>query len=159
MGTRLGIVVALALALLAGAGCGGDGDDGDGGGLERTALSRQADAICAKANADTAKLRTPTSFAEPRQAERYFAAAVPLAERQQRELEALEPTGELREDWDAFVAEERKGVVLLRELRDLAKAGDVDRLVPRLGRIQPLDEAISERADALGALQCGSAGG
>lgn len=141
------------------AGCGGGGSNGDGDGLARTALAAKADAVCKRANADTLKIRRPVSFAEPRQAERYFTAAVTIAERQQRDLAALEPATATKAAWRAFLAEERTGLTLLRTLRDRAAAGDGDGVIAKLGALVPTDNAISEKADALGALQCGSAGG
>lgn len=150
----------LVICCLTAGGCGGSGAGagaGDGG-LPRAELARRADAICRRANADTEKITRPVSFAEPKQAARYFAAAVPPAERQQRELEALRPERDVRATWDGFVADERKAVELLRELRDVARSGDADGVVTRLGRLAPLDKAVSARADPLGARACGSAG-
>jgi hypothetical protein len=114
------------------AGCGGSD------GLAKADLAKKADAICATAKADSLKLKQPTDFAtNPSAAATYLEKVSALTHKESDDLAALTPADDVKADYDALVAAEKKlvtgldGVVAKAKAKDASGLKDLSALDPK----------------------------
>jgi hypothetical protein len=115
-------VALAAVALLAG--CGGEDAGGD-----RDAYVRDGERICADYEAEIAKLPQPEKLSD---IGRYIATATPLLEDTVKRIEALDPPGDLRDEYDEFRGAARQTLDRAALLQQAATGGDsaeVERLL------------------------------
>ncbi len=133
-------------ALLAVAGCGG---------LSKDDLAAKANAICASYAKQGQALGKP-NFDDPAAAAAYFTKARDLAQRQQKELTALEPPAEARRDYKAMTDALQTAVALLGRLADATRAKANKQKLTLAQQLRPLATKVSNAAGAVGAKACGS---
>ena len=126
---RLALLLPLALAV----GCGG-GTTPPPGGVSKAAYLGQAEAICAKANADQKALKTPSAIGELAP---YVAKVVALADSATQAVDALEPPRADRADVQAKVLQPLKaqlveGHTYAAKVAVAAQKGDQKALVSLL---------------------------
>src|SRR5215208_1237742 len=114
---RAAALLALTAAL---AGCGG-GDDG-GKRLSAAQYRRQADAICARTNADLRALDTPDSLNAMKD---FVDEAKPIAQSAVDDFAELQPPEDLETAHDRWVGQNRRVVELLDELTEQQLPGVV----------------------------------
>lgn len=137
-------VVAAALAV---AGCGG------GGGLSKAELGKKANAICAKYSKEGQKLGAP-DLQDPKKAEDYFNRAADLAQRQQDELEGLEPASSVKDDYDKLTQATQDATDLLGDLADAAKDEDREKGTELVQKLTPLSAEVDSASKKVGADDC-----
>lgn len=156
MRTVLGCVAAAALVI--GGGCGGGDDAPDG--LARAELTKRADAICAKATDEVARVKPLDEASGSKELTALIGQVRRIAEGQRRELAALEPADDARADFEALLTAERRQLEVLTRLERDAVGARPKRFLGEVARTAAAtDEALNAAADRLGALRCGSAGG
>jgi hypothetical protein len=144
--------LALAVAAVAGllAACGG------GGGTDTTVSAaefrRQADAICAKYQNQLNALGTPSSLADLKD---YVNKAVPIIEKGNAELQALEPPEELAATWNRALELNRQQLDIVRDLQDAVEAEDEAKMQDLLEQAQAANEESDKLARQLGLRECG----
>ena len=141
------MLAALACAALVAAGCGG------GGGLSKQDLAKKANDICAKYSKEGQKLGSP-DLSDPDKAEDYFNKAKDLAQRQQDELEGLDPADSVKADYDKLTKATGDATQLLSDLADAAKAKDQKKGVELVQKLTPISEAVDTAAKDIGATSC-----
>lgn len=140
-------MVAAGAALIV-AGCGG-GDEG----LTRTALAKQANAICTKFSKQGENLGSP-DLTDPQKAQDYFAKAEALTIKQQDELEALEPVESVKADYKELTDATGEVTALLGDLGAAAKAEDNAKGVELIQKLTPLSTQVDAAAAKVGADSC-----
>src|SRR3954462_11700203 len=128
-GVAVGTILVLALA-----GCGGRGGGGDGA-LSKAALVKRTNAICARYGKEGDRLAAPEDITDPAQARRFFDRAHDIAERQQRELEALRPAASAKARYAALTKATQDATTLLEDLAAAAKARDARKGASLLRRL------------------------
>jgi hypothetical protein len=154
MTTVRGVAAASVLVLVL-AGCGGGGG-GDDDALSKAALVKRTNAICARYAKEGDRLAAPKDITDPAQARRFFDRAHDIAERQQRELEALRPAASAKAQYAALTKATQNATTLLEDLAAAAKARDARKGASLLRRLQPDSDAVDKAANALGATRCAS---
>ena len=139
--------VCVVLAALAVAGCGGDD------GLSKAQLAKKANAICAKYSKEGQALGSP-DLSDPEKAEDYFNRATDLANRQQKELEGLDPAESAQSDYAKLTKATQGATDLLADLASAAKAKDQERGVELVQRLTPLSAEVDSAAKEIGADSC-----
>ena len=142
----IALITLLCTALVA-AGCGGED------GLSREQLAEQASAICAKYSKAGRDLGSP-DLADAVKAEDYFTKATDLAQRQQDELEKLEPTESAKADYDKLTKATADATQLLADLAAAAKARDTQKRDELVVDLTPISQAVDDGAQAIGAEDC-----
>ena len=130
----------LILAAVA-AGCGGGG-----GGAE---LAKQADPVCASANADLAALKRPESL---EQLLRYVEQAAAIVEKRRADLAAIKPPGDDAEAWKAFLDANDRAIAALVKVRESTVTGRGGEAAIRAFETAETD--ARRLADELGLRQC-----
>src|SRR3954465_7796712 len=141
------MLAALATASLVATGCGG------GGGLSKKELADQANDICAKYSKEGQKLGSP-DLSDPKKAEDYFNQATDLAQRQQDDLEGLDPADEVKADYEKLTKATGDATGLLSDLADAAKAQDQKKGVELVQKLTPISAAVDSAAKDIGATSC-----
>jgi hypothetical protein len=124
---RGAVAIALAAAVLAG--CGG-GDDDDGG-LSRSELNTQSEAICKDGRDQLNDLSSP-DLSDPDQAAAFLTDAVAIFDATIKKLRALEPEDDLKDDYEAYVAivdengDQLKGILAKAKARDASGERDLN---------------------------------
>ena len=155
MTTFRGVAAAAVLVLgLVLAGCGGGGGGGDT--LSKAQLVKRTNAICTRYATEGDKLTAPKDVTDPAQAQRFFDRAHDIAERQQRDLEALRPAASAKAQYAALTKATQNATTLLEDLAMAAKARDARKGASLLRRLQPDSDAVDKAANALGATRCAS---
>ncbi len=122
---KIPVALVAALVTVGLSACGGGDDKKDGGdGLAKAELVKQANAICKATNDASDKIKAPTDINDPAQAAPYFKSLAELGHKLDDQLKALKPATEVKADYDAFLAEEKKAVDLVQGLADAAAAKD-----------------------------------
>lgn len=135
---------AVALLLLPLAGC--------GGGLSKSELVKEADAICARVNERIAKEPAPKSAAD---LERLAKRTVEVSDPAIEDMEALEPPEELEADFDRFVASLKRQRALTERIGAAAGEGDTAE-IQRVGAdAQKAQDEYRRVADRIGFRECG----
>jgi hypothetical protein len=129
------------------AGCGG------GGGLSKKELASKADAICAKYSKEGQKLGAP-DLSDPEKAADYFDKATDLANRQQDELEGLEPSDSVKSDYAKLTKATGQATDLLGDLAEAAKAKDQKKGGELVAKLTPISQAVDTAAKDIGADSC-----
>jgi hypothetical protein len=127
---------------------------GCGGPLSREDLLSKANAICASAEGQAAAVPEPSSTRDPAATSRYVSALIPIAQREFRELRALEPPADLRVRYGAYLAAGDRGVSLLKQLRAAAQARRAERARTLLMRLETLTNHADDQAKKLGLGDC-----
>jgi hypothetical protein len=141
----------VACALLAGAiallaACGGKDR------LSAAEFRQQADAICAKYQAQLDAVESPSSVEEvPAWADK----AIPIIENGNDELNDLEPPEEFEEDFDRALEINEENLEIARDIRAAAEDGDEDEVEKLLGEAGKNDEEGDRIATKLGLEDCG----
>jgi len=102
---------------------------GCGGGLSKSELVAKGDAICARVNKQIAKEPDPKTAAD---LERLAQRTVEISGPAIKDMEALEPPGELEGDFDKFVASLKRQRDLTQQIGEAAGDGDTAK-VQRIG--------------------------
>jgi hypothetical protein len=144
-------VGALALAVGLG-GCGGGGD-----GLDKAALVKKVNAICAKYAKEGNDLKAPSDISDAGQAKTFFDKAHDIAKRQQDDLEGLKAAEAVKAQYAAMTKATGKATTLLGQLADAAGAKDLDKGQKLLQQLQPASQQVDKTAGAIGAKRCASA--
>jgi hypothetical protein len=103
----------LLLLLLLAAGC--------GGGLSKSQLVSKGDAICTRVNKQVAKQPDPKSGKD---LARVANAVVKISDPAIKDMEALDPPGNLKDEFGKFVDSLKRQRDLTKQLADAAGAGD-----------------------------------
>ena len=125
---------------------------GCGGGLSKSELVAKGDAICARVNKQIAKEPDPKTAAD---LERLAQRTVEISGPAIKDMEALEPPGELEGDFDKFVASLNRQRDFTRQIGEAAGDGDTAK-VQRVGADAQKAQAEYNRVSAkIGFKQCG----
>ena len=147
MGGRA-MIVSLAVAASMGvAACGGED------GLAKSELASKADGICTRAEADVRAVKAPTDPTDLQAAGAYFDKVVPIAQKQTDDLADLQPADDVEDDWNVVVDKQKQGTVLLKSIRDKAKAKDSSGRAD-LEELRTTAQAFSAAAKKIGADSC-----
>jgi hypothetical protein len=115
--------LAASAAALALAGCGGGGSSSSG--LDRQQLDVKLNAMCARYNANLAKLAAPSDFAtNPDSAAAYLDRLEALATPDLAAMQAIKPVSSIKAQYDAFVGNVAHQIALLRSADAKAHAHD-----------------------------------
>lgn len=158
---RRGALALAAAAALAVAGCGGDDESGGGGGGGGDALSKneivdRANEICTKYAKEGDELQAPQNIGDPAQAAEFFDKANEIAQRQQQDLEALNPADDVRTEYEALTRATDKATKLLADLTQAAQDKDAEAGAKLLQELQPVSDEVDKTARALGVNNCAS---
>ncbi len=140
--------VAASAALIV-AGCGGSD------GLTRKQAAKKANAICAKYAKQGADLGAP-DLTDPESAETYFTKAEALTQKQQKELEALEPVESAKADFEKLTDATNGFTTLLGDLGDAAGKKDNKKGLELLRKLPEASEKVDAAAKTVGADTCAS---
>lgn len=124
-----------------------------GGPLTRDELLSKGNAICDRAENESAGVRVPPA-GSPAQTERYVRALIPIARREFRDLRALVPPESMRAGYDAYLAAGDRGVRLLDQLRAAAAARHAKQARALVTRLEALANDADEKAKKLGLTDC-----
>jgi hypothetical protein len=156
--TLLAVLAAAALGLAA---CGDDSDDGGGGGsaaqsgeLGKAELVKEAGRICDDAEKALKAVQTPKDLSKSGEAQKYFSGITKVTEKLQSDLEAVKPADEVADDWNAFVAEQRKGTELLSKVAKQVQSNDLS-AIQQLSELDKISRNVATKAGALGLKGCG----
>ena len=138
-------LAAVVPCLLALAGCGSEPED---------PLIEKAGAICTVAERAAGAVPPPASFDDPEGTATYFSAMVPITEREQAGLAALDPEGAAGEEFRAFVTAQAAVVDLLHVVRTKSRRGQDT--AAELERLTPLGKRFAAAAAAAGVDDCAS---
>ena len=141
-----GAVVALA------AGCGGGGDGSAGNTLSAVEFRQQADAICAKFQEQLNDLGTPSSLEDLKD---YVDKAVPIIDKGNAELQALEPPAELADKWNRAMELNQQQLQIVHDLQDAIDKGDQQRIQELLQQGDTANQESDQIARELGLQECG----
>ena len=139
------LLVAACAAIVVG--CGGSD------GLSRKELAKKANAICAKYSKQGEGLGSP-DLTDPAKAEDYFGKAKDLTQKQQDELEALEPVESVKADYKKLTDASGEVTALLGDLAAAAKAKDNKKGVSLIQKLTPLSAKVDAAASGIGADDC-----
>jgi hypothetical protein len=152
-GVVLVFVTALAALLAA---CGGGG--GTDTTLSAAEFRQQADAICAKYQDQLNALGTPSSLAGLKD---YVNKAVPIIEKGNAELQALEPPEELAGTWNRAMELNQQQLDIVRDLQQAVESEDQAKMQDLLQQADAANAESDKLAQQLGLQECGkeTAGG
>ena len=137
-------VAPLLLLLLLLAGC--------GGGLSKSELVAEGDKICSRVNKEIAKEPDPKSAAD---LERLAQRTVEISDPAIEDMEALEPSDDVKKDFDAFVASLKEQRDLTKQIGEAAGAGD-NAKIQKVGTQAQKAQADYQKLSAkIGFKQCG----
>ena len=141
---RVHAAVALLLLLVLLAGC--------GGGLSKNELVAEGDKICSRVNKEIAKEPDPKSAAD---LERLAKRTVEISDPAIEDMEALEPSGDVKKDFDAFVASVKEQRDLTKQIGEAAAAGDNDKIQKVGTQAQKAQADYQKLSAKIGFKQCG----
>jgi hypothetical protein len=147
---KITMLAALVCAVVV-TGCGG------GGGLSKKELADKANTICAKYSKEGQKLGSP-DLSDPKAAEDYFNKATDLAQRQQDDLEGLNPADSVKAAYDKLTKATGDATGLLSDLAAAAKAKDQAKGVELVKKLEPISTAVDTAANDVGATACAGTG-
>jgi cytochrome c556 len=136
----------LALALVTAAGCGDD----DGGGLSKSELVAKADAICKKSNPPDQK--TPKNAAQAKKAAQ---DQVDYRQPIQAELSKLDPSDQVKGDFDKFQAATQKAIDAFKQQVVAADKNQESRYGQLNRQLDGLFKQRDQLADKIGFKWCG----
>jgi hypothetical protein len=147
-------LVAIVAALTLGA-CGGD--DGGGDTLAKADLAKKANEICAKYDKESDGVKQPTNVANANEAAPYFRSIHEIGQKRQDDLTALKPADDVKADYDAFLAVQKKLVDLIDQIATAAEKKDAATGAKLLAQAQTggLDKESTDAANKVGAKTCG----
>lgn len=144
---RQALFLILAIAVLAG--CGGSG----GKRLTKQEYASKADAICGKYNQDVQALQNPSDLSElARVADRTLA----ILDSAIRDLKKLRPPASEQETVDQWLEQVEKLKQDLTEIRDSAKANDMQAVQAVVPKAEQHNSRSNELATELGMSVCNS---
>ena len=147
---RAGLLLFLVTMLAAG--CGGSSGGGGGGKrLSRSQFVAKADAICTRYNEKSKSLGKPTSFPE---LVKTFDKGLPLLENVIAELRTLKPPASEQHTVDQWLAQSEVFKHDLQEMRDKAKAKDLQGVQEAFSRAGADAKAGNSLAAKLGLKAC-----
>jgi hypothetical protein len=144
-------IAAVTLAL--GAGLSACGSSSSSSGLSRSKLIAQADAICSATQKAATAVKAPASFTDAQVAAAYFDQIGPITDKETSDLKALSPAGDVKTDWNAFIAKQVAANDLLQTIKQKADAKDPSGLQD-LSKVQAAGTAVAGAATKLGAKTC-----
>ncbi len=123
-----------------------------GGGLSKSELVKQGDAICKSVNDQVAKEPDPTTAADlAALAKKTVKISNPAID----DMEALEPPSELEKDFDAFVASLKKQRDLTEQIGEAAGAGETEKIQEIATQAQKAQDEYRKLSDKIGFKECG----
>jgi len=123
-----------------------------GGGLSKSELVKQGDAICKSVNDQVAKEPDPTTAADlAALAKKTVKISNPAID----DMEALEPPSELEKDFDAFVASLKKQRDLTKQIGEAAGAGETEKIQEVATEAQKAQDEYRKLSDKIGFKECG----
>lgn len=141
------IVVGALLGVVA---CGKSSGDEDK--LSRTALPARANPICEKARAELEAVNQPIGITNPAQGASYFRTLQRSGKKAANALRKLKPDDDVKADYDAYLAAERRRLRLVDKIVDKAEAKDRSGLsdVKRLRGVARRSRAAARKAGLSG---------
>jgi hypothetical protein len=139
------------------AACGSDSDSASSSGsdtLSKSALVTKMDAICTKAQDDAKAIDAPSDYRDPTVAAAYFDQVAPITDTETRQLAALEPADEVKDDYAAFTKAQTEANDLLQTITKKADSKDATGL-DDLKKVEPAARKVSVAAEKLGSKTCG----
>ena len=125
---------------------------GCGGGLSEGELVSKGDAICERVNQEIAKEPEPKTAADLEGlAERTVEISDPAIE----DMEALEPPGELEDDFGKFVASLKRQRDLTKQIGDAAGAGDTAKIQQVGTEAEKAQTEYRRLSEKIGFKECG----
>jgi hypothetical protein len=125
---------------------------GCGGGLSEDELVSKGDAICKRVNDEIAKQPDPQTAEDLKG---LADKTVQISDPAIKDMEELEPPGELEKDFDAFVASLKKQRDLTKEIGDAAAAGDTAKIQQVGADAQKAQQEYRRLAGEIGFKECG----
>lgn len=144
---------ALAATAVGMAACGSSSDTSSDA-LSRSALVAKANAICTKAETDAKAVQAPTSYQDATVAARYFDQIAPITDAETKQLVALQPADDVKDDYAAFTKAQTDANTLLQSIRHKADTKDASGM-DDLTKVAPAGDKVSAAATKLGAKTCG----
>ena len=123
-----------------------------GGGLSKQELVAKGDAICKRVNTQIAKEPAPTDAAGLK---RLADKTVALSDPAIKEMEALEPPDELKQDFAKFVASLKRQRDLTKQIGEAAAKGDTAKIQQIGTAAQKAQSDYRKVSDKIGFKQCG----
>jgi hypothetical protein len=121
--------------------------------LAKAALTAQADSICATAQAASAAVPAPASYADAKVAGAYFDKIVPITDKETQDLLALTPASDVQALYTRFTAAQQASDTLLQTIRRKANAKDPSGQQD-LAKAPAVGQTVADAATALGAGVC-----
>jgi hypothetical protein len=137
--------------------CGSDSDSSSSSSsdtLSKSALVTKMDAICTKAQDDAKAIEAPASYEDPTVAAAYFDQVAPITDTETRQLAALEPADDVKDDYAAFTQAQTEANALLQTIMKKADSKDATGL-DDLKKVEPAANKVSAAAKKLGSKTCG----
>jgi hypothetical protein len=150
--TMVGVVACVAALGLAA--CGGD-DKGGGDALSKADIAKKANEICKKYDKEADGIKAPTNISNASEAAPYFRSIHGVGAKRQDDLEALKPDDDVKADYEAFVAQQKKLVDLVDQIASAAEDKDAAKGAQLLQQAQTADKPAEEAAKKIGANSCG----
>ncbi|MDQ8044161.1 MAG: hypothetical protein AAGC46_01350 [Solirubrobacteraceae bacterium] len=158
MFARSTLAVLVSATALGVAACGGSKDGADSGGpFTRAQLATKADAICAKARLDAAKVPSPTDARDTDASATYFSKIAPISQQEADSFAALTPDAAAKTDWEALVAGQRTIAGAFDAMVAKAKAGK-SLGASDYGNALKAAEPFIDASTKIGAKTCAGAG-
>jgi len=123
-----------------------------GGGLSKSELVAKGDAICKRVNDQVAKEPDPQTAADLQQ---LADKTVKISDPAIKDMDALEPPGDLEKDFDAFVASLKKQRDLTKQIGDAAGSGDTAEIQKIGAQAQKAQAEYQKLSDKIGFKECG----
>jgi hypothetical protein len=123
-----------------------------GGGLSKGELVAKGDAICARVNKQVAKEPDPKTAED---LERLANRTVEISDPAIKEIEALEPPGELESDFDKFVASLKRQRDLTEKIGGAAAEGDTAEVQKIGAQAQKAQDEYRRLTGKIGFKECG----
>jgi hypothetical protein len=129
--------------------CGSSGSSG----LSRSAIDKQASAICSKATKALRAVPQPSDVRDATAAAAYFDKVAPITDQEIKDLKALKPGKSVSADWKDFVAKAASATALLDTVRQKADAKDASGLKD-LQKVNSASTVVNAAATKVGATAC-----
>lgn len=139
------------------AGCGGGDGAGSAETISRAEVVKRADAICAEADAASAKVTQPSDTSDLTQAATYFKGLLAPTRRELERLRSLKPDAAAKSDLGALVSAIDAGVADLAMLSATAQSKNATAVQELLGSLSERAMAVQRAAERLGAQRCAGA--
>ncbi len=123
-----------------------------GGGLSKGELVAKGDAICARVNKQVAKEPDPKTAED---LERLANRTVEISDPAIKDMEALEPPGELESDFDKFVASLKRQRDLTKKIGAAAAEGDTAEVQKIGAQAQKAQDEYRRLTGKIGFKECG----